>query len=79
MTLREARRGPKPIARTAEDLNSDVDVLQRRVGEATESAATVGDLSRAGIITQTSDGSYTANRNAIAGTQGLYEFLKDFN
>jgi len=64
------------MARTIVDLNSDVDVLQRRIGDGTESATTVEDLAKAGIITRASDGSITARPKAIGGPQGLYDFLR---
>jgi hypothetical protein len=71
-------RGPIPMARTLVDLNSDVDVLQRRIGERGESAATVGELGSVGLVSQATDGSIVATKTIIDGPQNLYNFLKDF-
>lgn len=76
--LRKPERGPMPMARTLVDLNSDVDVLQRRVGEQSESAATVGDLASVGIVQRATDGSIIATPKAIGGPQSLYDFLKGY-
>lgn len=77
--LRTPERGPVPMARTLVDLNSDVDVLQRRIGEQGESAATVGDLAGVGIVQRATDGSIIATPKSIGGPQGLYDFLKGYN
>jgi hypothetical protein len=77
--LKRPERGPIPMSRTLLDLNSDVEVLQRRIGERSESATTVGDLGSVGLITQATDGSLVASRTVIDGPQNLYNFLKDFN
>jgi hypothetical protein len=76
--MRKPRRGPPPIARTDVDLNSDVDILQRRIGDGEESATTVQDLKSAGVVTQTSDGSLAVTKTAVGGPQGLYDYLKGF-
>lgn len=76
--MKRPERGPIPMARTLVDLNSDVDVLQRRVGEQSDSAATVGDLSGVGLVQRASDGSIVATPKAIGGPQGLYDFLKGY-
>ncbi len=76
--INKPRRGPLPKARTDVDLNSDVDVLQRHIGEVGESATTVDDLQGVGLVTQTSDGSYAADRKIISGPQGLYDYLDNF-
>lgn len=77
--VKRPERGPVPMARTLVDLNSDVDVLQRRIGEQDESAATVGDLTSVGIVQRATDGSIIATPKAIGGPQGLYDFLKGYN
>lgn len=77
--LKKPERGPIPVARTLVDLNTDVDVLQRRVGEQGESAATVEDLSRVGLIQRATDGSIISEPKNIGGPQGLYDFLKGYN
>lgn len=76
--LRKPERGPIPMARTLVDLNSDVDVLQRHVGEQGESAATVEDLASVGLVQRATDGSIIATPKAIGGPQGLYDFLKGY-
>lgn len=76
--IKRPERGPVPIAKTIVDLNTDVDVLTRRIGEVAESAATVEDLANAGIVTRATDGSLTANPQAVGGPQGLYDFLKGY-
>ena len=76
--LKRPERGPVPMARTLVDLNSDVDVLQRHVGEQGESAATVGDLARVGLVQQATDGSIISTPKTTGGPQGLYDFLKGF-
>jgi len=77
--LKRPERGPIPMARTLVDLNSDVDVLQRHIGEQSESAATVGDLASVGIVQRATDGSIIATPKSIGGPQGLYDFLKGYN
>lgn len=77
--LRKPDRGPIPMARTLVDLNSDVDVLQRRAGEWGDSAATVEDLSRVGVLQQATDGSIIAEPKNVGGPQGLYDFLKGYS
>jgi hypothetical protein len=71
-------RGPIPVARTQVDLNTDVDILQRRIGELGESATTVDDLATAGVVQRASDGSLVTSTIQIGGPQGLYDFLKGF-
>jgi hypothetical protein len=66
------------MARTLVDLNSDVDVLQRRIGVDTQSAATVEDLANVGLVKRASDGTIVATTRAVGGPQGLYDFLKGF-
>lgn len=79
VTMKTPGRGPVPVDRNPVTLNADVDVLQRRLGTTEESAATIEDLSEAGVITKTSDGSFSNNPVNVAGPQSLYNFLKGFN
>jgi hypothetical protein len=78
VTMRVPERGPTPVDRNPVNLNTDVDVLQRRLGTTEESAATIEDLSDAGVITKTSDGSYAVKPVVVDGPQSLYNFLKGF-
>jgi hypothetical protein len=66
------------MARTIVDLNSDVDVLQRRIGDAAESATTVEDLANVNLIKRASDGTIVTSTIQTGGPQGLYDFLKGF-
>jgi hypothetical protein len=69
-------RGPTPVDRNDITLNADVDILQRRLGTPEESAATIADLSDAGVITKTSDGTFAVTPVKVNGPQSLYNFLK---
>jgi hypothetical protein len=60
------------------DLNNDVDVLQRRVGDEADSATTVEDLARVNLVKRASDGTIVSSTLTIGGPQGLYDFLKGF-
>ena len=71
-------RGPVPVDRNDMTLNADVDILQRRLGTAEESAATIEDLSEAGVVTKTSDGTFSTAPVKVGGPQSLYNFLKGF-
>jgi hypothetical protein len=77
--LRRPERGPIPVTRSLVDLNSDVDVLQRRIGDQQDSAATIEDLASVGIVQQATDGSIIATPKNVGGPQNLYNFLKGFN
>jgi hypothetical protein len=79
VTMKRPERGPIPVDRSLVTLNADVDVLQRRLGTTEESAATIEDLSDAGVITKTSDGSFSNDPVKVSGPQSLYNFLKGFN
>ena len=76
VTMRTPARGPTPVDRNQVTLNSDVDVLQRRLGTTEESAATIEDLDAAGVITKASDGTFVAKPVSVGGPQSLYNFLK---
>jgi hypothetical protein len=66
------------MARTLTDLNNDVDVLQRRLGEQEESAATIEDLEDVGLVTKASDGTVVAAVKEIGGAQALQDFVKGY-
>ena len=74
--MKRPERGPIPMARSMVDLNSDVDVIQRRIGDEEDSAATVGDLTSTGVVTRAADGTIIANSKPVGGPQGLYDFLR---
>ena len=77
--LRKPERGPTPVTKTVVDLNTDVEILQRRIGERGESATTVSDLASVGLVRQADDGSVIASPVQIGGgPQALYNFLKGF-
>ena len=77
--LDRPERGPIPVAKTIVDLHTDVEILQRRVGERGESAATVGDLASVGLVRQADDGSVISTPTQTGGgPQGLYDFLKGY-
>jgi hypothetical protein len=73
--MKKPERGPIPMARSMIDLNSDVDILQRRIGEVDDSSTTVEDLTRAGVVKKDADGGIVANSKPLGGPQGLYDFL----
>jgi hypothetical protein len=79
VSVARPERGPVPMSRSLVDLNSDVDVLQRRIGEQQDSAATIEDLAKVGIVRQATDGSIIATPKNIGGPQALYDYLKGFN
>lgn len=78
MTLSRPTRGPVPLTKTAVDEAHDVDILKRTLGDGQDSAATVDDLLKTGLVTRTSDGGYTAIRKTVGGAQNLQSFLDNF-
>ena len=76
--MKQFRGDEPPIARNTATLDEDLDVLDRRSGELKHSATKVEDLTALGVVTQTTQGSYSAAPTSIQGGQNLNNFLKRY-
>ena len=75
--LSKGRGSAVPAVRSVADVDTDLDKLQRLLGSAEQSAATLQDLKDAGVLVE-ADGKLVSSTLNVSGVQKLQTFLKGY-